>query len=580
MSREVRTWGIGLLIVMTALTACAGPSAPGVAPNQAAPAAQAPSAPKVLRMGLQKEPGDFADPGSTGPMQAVWLAHDDLTYWNEQSEVVARLATEVPSIASRTWVVYPDGSMDVTWRLRTDVKWHDGHPLTADDYLLTWDYIRSPGSTQRAAQWLAAADQITASDPYTLVVHFPRTYAQANIGHATGSPLFQPIPRHILGDLLDRGEIEAFKKSEHWTDEFIGVGPYRLVKWERGSYMEFARFNDYFLGRPPLDRVILNFYTDLNAMMSAILAGELDLCTNCKFSVEQATELQRRWGVNGNAVLIGPSDKMAFIESQSRSELAVTPRALLDPQVRQALYRAIDRASVAEAIGPGVIEPADSWIPAQDPRRQVPAFSQSIIQYPLDPQRAERELQALGWRRGGDGILVNAEGDRFEFELRTFPDAYAERLLAVTGDHLKSIGIATRHKISTPQEMVNNEYRSQFLGMQFGDNSTGKEGTLEINRLRSSTVGSAATRFVGSNRGGYHTPQMDAAYARLDVTIPDDQRTLIQAEILRLGLTDLPLMPMFWGYLSHVTAAKVRNVPKPTSLMGDPRNQSEWDLAS
>jgi peptide/nickel transport system substrate-binding protein len=296
--------------------------------------------------------------------------------------------------------------------------------------------------------------------------------------------------------------------------------------------------------------------------------------------VEQAGELQRRWATDGNAVLVGPSDKMAFIEAQSHTEVQVTPRALRDPPVRQALYRALDRPAVAEAIGSGAIQPADSWIAADDPRRQTPAFAQSIIQYSLDPARAERELQNLGWRRGADGILVNAEGERFEFELRMFPDAYAERLLAVTGDQLKGIGVATVQKISTPQQMVDNQYRSQFTGLQYGDNATGKEGTLEINRLKSSGIGSAANRYVGSNRGGYSSPQMDDLYAKLEFTIPDEQRTLIQADILKLGLTDLPLMPMYWGYLTHATAARVRNIPKPTSLMGDPRNQYEWDLAS
>src|SRR5439155_7867016 len=151
-----------------------------------------------------------------------------------------------------------------------------------------------------------------------------------------------------------------------------------------------------------------------------------------------------------------------------RPEVQVKPRALRDPAVRQALYRGIDRQAVADAIGLGTFEPADSWIPAADPRR--PALAQSILQYPFDAQRAERELQALGWRRGPDGILINGEGERFEFELRTYPDAFAPSLLAVTGDSLKSIGVAATQKINTPPQMNDREFLSLFPGMQFSDN--------------------------------------------------------------------------------------------------------------
>jgi peptide/nickel transport system substrate-binding protein len=560
---------------MTVLASCApvaSPTAPAAPAPEARPVS---SAPRVLRVGLQREPAGFLRPGSTGQMILLWLTHDDLTVPDGQGQFLPRLAAEIPSLDRNTWVVAPDGSMDVTWKLRPNVKWQDGTPVTSDDYLAFWEYLHSPVSISEFFEWTLYADRITAPDPLTFVVHFPQTVATASIGYSAGGPLLQPLPRHILGDLLARGDIEAFTNSPHWSDQFVGVGPYRLLKWERGTSMEFARFDDYFLGTPAVDRVMLKFYPDLNAMVSTFLAGELDVCENCKFSAEQAVDLERRWEGTGNTVMIGTSDKVNFMESQSRPEVTPKPRALRDPRVRQALYRAIDREVITEAIGSGTMQSADSWIPPQDPRRQT--LAPSIIQYPYDRQRAERELQALGWQRGSDGVLTNQDGERFEVELRTYPDAFAGQLLAVTGDFFKNVGVAAQQSVNTPQQMNDREYLSLFPGLQYSDNP-GR--SIETGRLRTANVGTPTNRYAGNNRGGYSSPQMDALYDRLSFTIPDDQRTQVQTEILQVGLTDLPLMPVFWGMVVHVAAANVRNIPRPSALLVDPRNQNEWTIGS
>jgi peptide/nickel transport system substrate-binding protein len=566
---------VSILIVVMVLGACSNPPVTSNDPGATSPDTSLSAGPKVLRIGLQREPADFLRPGTVGPMIVLWLANDDLTVPDGQGGLLPRMATEVPSIEKDSWKIYPDGSMDVTWRLRSDARWHDGRPVTSDDYLFAWEYMHHPGNILPYYQWVPFADQLTAPDPFTFVAHFPETYALASVGHHSAGRMLQPIPRHILGDLFASNEIEAFNNSSYWSDDFVGMGPYKAVKWERGASIEFVRFDNFPLGRPPLDRVILSFHPDLNAMVSSILAGELDLCTNCKFSPEQTLELQRRWGGNGNQVLIGPGDKMTFIESQSRPEAQVMPEALRDRSVRQALYRAIDRQAVAEAIGSGTIETADSWIAANDPRRKNPVLAQSIAQYPFDPQRAERELQQAGWRRGTDGVLVNQAGDRFEFELRTFPDAFAPALLAVTADSLKGIGVSALQRVNTPQQMNDREFLSLFPGLQFSDNPG---LSIETSRLRTDSIGRPANRYAGTNRGGYSSSQMDTLSNRLAATIPDDQRTLVQAELLRLGLTDLPLMPMYWATVVHVMGSKVRNVPAPSALLVDPRNQPEWDI--
>src|SRR5262245_17908291 len=88
--------------------------------DSATPAANAlaAQATKTLRIGLQREPDGLLRPGSTGQMLALWLVNDDLTVPNEQGKMEPRLAAEIPSLQNGDWVVNPDGSMVVTWKLR------------------------------------------------------------------------------------------------------------------------------------------------------------------------------------------------------------------------------------------------------------------------------------------------------------------------------------------------------------------------------------------------------------------------------------------------------------------------------
>src|SRR5439155_11168207 len=170
------------------------------------------------------------------------------------------------------------------------------------------------------------------------------------------------------------------------------------------------RFDDYVLGRPPLDRVILGFYPDANVLVANLLADELDVIWEGSLSAEQSAELSRRWEGTNNQVLRGPSGDIRHLLTQLRPSVEVKPAALRERAVRQALLRAIDREGIGNVVNLGLAPVPDTFMPPDDPRRQHPAIRDGITLYPYDPARAQRELEALGWRKGADGVLVNQSG--------------------------------------------------------------------------------------------------------------------------------------------------------------------------
>lgn len=557
-----------VMLAALVLASCA----PRVGPADAASAAGQAGGPKVLRLGDQHEPGNLLSPGTSGQMLALRIADAELTVTDDNGNIVPSLAAEVPSLERGTWKLGPDGTMEVTWRLRNNIRWHDGRPMTSDDLVFSWEYLNTPNAVADKLKWLPSAERVSAPDAHTFVVHFKQVDVRADVGGGGGSPFLRPMPRHVLGTLFASGDLDALNNSSHWHDNFIGLGPYRLTRWDPGSRMEFARFDEYFLGRPPLDRVVLSFFPDQNALLANILAGEIDLCPDCGLSPPQAIELRRRWEGTGHRVLTGPNGHQWYLEAQFRPEVEVKPAALRDRAVRQALYRGLDRPAVVEAVGLGLNPIADSWIPPDDSRRQAPPFRDSLIQYPYDPSRAERDLAALGWRRGADGFLASQSGERLDLDILGSGDTPTIPVLA---DSYKRIGVNVSHTVTTPQLQRDREFRSIRPGMELTSNGW---DSLETRKFHTREIGTAANRYTGTNKGAYRNPEMDDLIDRLTTTIPADERTGIIAQMLRITLTDLPFMPIYWAIASKVVMARVQNVAAPGVYGGDTWNLWEWDV--
>src|SRR6266513_5866355 len=105
------------------------------------------SPPKTLRIGSINEPVSgialFAGSGEA-VSQITSIFHVGLTAYDSHANIVPRAAQKIPSIEDGDWKLLPDGGMEVTWKLRPDVKWHDGTALTADDFVLGIQIARDP----------------------------------------------------------------------------------------------------------------------------------------------------------------------------------------------------------------------------------------------------------------------------------------------------------------------------------------------------------------------------------------------------------------------------------------------------
>src|SRR5436309_2018208 len=153
---------------MVVLAGCAR-SAPSTPPSGAeTPAVAGP--PKTVRIDNRKENtagiSIFAT-NNASQRETTWTFHAGLTAYDNQGNLVGRLAAKVPSVADGDWKVNQDGTMDVTWKLKPNLTWHDGAPLTADDVAFGYQmYLDKDLPTQRTGG-VDLVREVTAVDPLT-----------------------------------------------------------------------------------------------------------------------------------------------------------------------------------------------------------------------------------------------------------------------------------------------------------------------------------------------------------------------------------------------------------------------------
>lgn len=265
----------GLLLVAL----LAGCTSQAATPPGSSPALGAPAAPKILRVAILTEPASFisAIAGFTtttgGAQQPTEIAHNWLTLTDSNNEPQPALAAELPSLERGTWQVNPDGTMETRWQLRPGIQWHDGAGFTSDDVVFGWEVVRDPALPAARSTEARLIAALETPDATTLVMKWNQIWVEA---HSMGRGTIEPLPRHLMSESFARDK-DAFLNSSYWSTEFIGLGPFRLAQWVPGSHVEFTRFDGYYRGPAPLDSIVLRFITDPNALVSAILAEEIDV---------------------------------------------------------------------------------------------------------------------------------------------------------------------------------------------------------------------------------------------------------------------------------------------------------------
>lgn len=398
------------------MAACGGGSAPSPASSTAPAAATSSKPTDRLVVGYDREP-DTLNRFSTHILEDIeTCVVEGLVTTNEKMEVVPLLAASVPTVENGGVVLRQDGGMDVTWKLRPEVRWHDGTPHTSADVKFTVEAINSPAYNPESTDGFDRITSVDTPDALTAVLHYKEIYAPYQLQFVRGT-----LPKHVL----DGRDIDT---ANDYNRAPLGTGPYKVAEWKSGEFIRLEAVPQYWQGRPAaITTLTFRFIANTNTRINQLKNGEVDMV------------VMFPWDKHREVAAI-PGVSVHRIDGNGYEHVTLNQRAFpafADVRVRQALTHAIDRGlistTILEGLAPvthGPVQPV-SW-----------AHNPQVRQYAFDPARARTLLDEAGWKdTNGDGVRDKG-GQPFRFTLITQAGfAVRENVAQVLQRQFKDVGV-------------------------------------------------------------------------------------------------------------------------------------------
>jgi peptide/nickel transport system substrate-binding protein len=331
------------------------------------------------------------------------------------------------------WTNSPDGKT-WTFKLRKNLRWSDGAPLTADDVVFTWnDVIYNPkinNVTRDAFIIHGKKFVVTKVNDLTVQVVTPEVYAPF-LEFFGGTPI---IPKHILAKYVNDGTFSSAYGVNWKPQDIVCSGPFQIKEYKPAQYTLLER-NPYFCevdtkGQrlPYFDNVIYTVVPDENAINLRFLSGG---CDADDFIHPDAYDQFKTAEADGHFKLVEPGiglETTFFFFNENTNVNPQTGKPYVDPvklkwfrntKFRQACSYAINREAIAKSVFADRAIPNYGFVTPGNKKWYDP----NIKKYPYNPAKALELLKEIGIdHRNADGILEDAGGHPIEFVLNTDTD--------------------------------------------------------------------------------------------------------------------------------------------------------------
>ena len=442
------------------------------------------------------------DAGPTVWYVLIYNIHEALLKVDENYKLVPVLAESYQvSADGKTW----------TFKLRKGVKWHDGQPFTSADVKYYYDWIRDPKNAAINQPNFKDVSNVDAPDDSTVTVTLSRVYVPFGALSAT----IAIVPKHVH---------EKVGEKQYKTAP-VGTGPYKFMEQKLGDHVTLAAFDDYWGGRPYIDLWRENIVPETSVRAIALRTGDADSST---------------WP-------LAPEDTLNFIKDPkfqtyrapgvavNHFPLNVTHPLLSDKRVRQAMMYAMDRdAMVTDLLKGLAVKATGNLSPALDFY-----YEPNVTLYPHDPAKATALLKDAGWTPGSDGILANAQGQKFSVVCTVFSgDALRKSEAEIAQRNFKDVGIDMQLKeLETSAALVaerNGDYDIGLFNWTYG----GSNGDPDAQALYKGNT---------NNWAHWDNPDaqklLDAGAAEVD----PEKRKKIYSDLQKLISVEVPfLYVMYW----------------------------------
>jgi len=448
-----------------------------------------------------------------------------------------------PELASQ-WIISND-QKTITFKLKENLFWADGTPLTSDDVLFTWRLVTDPNTrTPYASDYLLVKDAQT-PNKQTFTVTYEQNYAPALDTWAS----LQILPKHVLKDEDINNTFFSRKPT--------GSGYYQLDQWINGQQVTLKRNKNSTQGQALIEKLTSRIIPDTSSQFLELIADNIDLMNINPIQYQRVfpsrEDLKQKIGLykelgNGYTYL-GFNLKQAPFN---------------DPKVRQAMNYAINKEEIIKGVLLGLGEaiatpykPGTRW------------DNESLSPYPYDPSKALALLKEAGYQKNTAGILVK-DGKPFEFEILTNQNKQREMTAVLVQRRLKEIGIDVKIRVLEWASFINRfiktgDFKAVVLGWSLSLDPD------QFNIWHSSQQGPGQFNFVG-----YENPRVDELLELGRRELDNDKREEIYHEFSKLLLEDSPIVYLYAGYGLSAINKRVQGIKKPAPPAGIYQNSYEW----
>jgi peptide/nickel transport system substrate-binding protein len=552
---------ISCLSLVLVFAACAPPPSPAQRQPDASGPAAASAPQRDLVVVVRGEPPSLAARpiiDFSGSLQRPReLFNAMLDFRDERERPIPQLAEAIPRLNTDTWRVFPDGRMETSYQLRPNLTWHDGTPLSAEDFVFGWRVYATPDFGAATTPPIGPMEEVVARDARTVVIRWRIPFPEA----ISLDRDFQALPRHILEAPFRESDSIAFANHPFWTFQYVGLGPYRLTAWEPGAYIGATAFDGYALGKPKINQIRMLFISDPQTAMANILAGEVHLISDPIFGVTEGVTIEQQWAQNqGGTVLYSPVGPRTGV-FQMRPEYVDSP-ALLDPRVRRAVAASLDTPTAIEVLTEG--KALESFTITHPRVEYYAEIERAIIKHDYNPRRAQQIMEEAGYRRGSDNMWLGPDGQPIKLSMSSSAGERQEQEVTIYVDSLRRVGFDAAQRAVSVQEIRDPRVRAIMPGLQMrgGGDHPSAYVTEQIPRPEN--------RWHGSNRGGWSNPQYDRMVGEWMTTLEPPERIKQLAAIERLITEEVPLLVrQFNAYVVPHVAALTGPVARHTPYTGD-----------
>jgi peptide/nickel transport system substrate-binding protein len=513
----------------------------------------APMATQILAIGgvaMAQSPSPYkpGKRGGGGPLKLLWwqgptllnphfatgtkdqdgsrLFYEPLASWDADGNLSPVLAAEIPSIQNGGLAA---DAKSVTWKLKGGVKWHDGHPFTADDVVFNWDYARDPAT---AATTIGVYRDLTVEkvDDLTVRILFSKPtpfWADAFVGAAAGSI----IPKHLFADYKGDKSRDAPTNLKP-----VGTGPYKFVEFKPGDLIRGEINPDYHMpNRPYFDTLEMKGGGDaVSAARAVIQTGEYDFAWNIQVEDEVLLRLEKGgrgktiYAVGGDTefIALNFTDPNTEVDGE-RSSIKTKHPLFSDPAVRKALTLLVDREAIKKVIYGRAGRTSANFLNGPE------MFVSKNTAWEFSIEKAAKLLDDAGWKPGADGIREK-DGKRLKLLYQTSINGPRQKTQAIVKQACQKAGIEVELKsvvasVFFSSDVANPDTYAKFNAdiQMFQITMSQPDPAQHMRRYHSRFVATKENKWQGTNFPRWVNKDYDAAIDAAEAEIDPLKRAAL-----------------------------------------------------